>query len=57
MLRNGIFAAHDHASSYMRIVETLMVTLISVVDALEIFAVKHLQVRFASMAMIRNDHD
>ncbi|KAG9257559.1 uncharacterized protein F5Z01DRAFT_671154 [Emericellopsis atlantica] len=43
MLRNGVFAAHDHASQYMRIVETLMTTLISVVDALEIFAVKHLQ--------------
>lgn len=45
MLRDGVFAAHLHASEYVHIVEVLMDVTADIVSALGIFAAKHLQVR------------
>lgn len=44
-VRDGILAAYEHASQYVGVVETLMETTTTVVNCLEIFSVKHLQVR------------
>ena len=52
IVREGIFAAYEHASHYVGVVETLMKMTTTVVNCLGIFSVKHLQVR-KSMCELR----
>lgn len=47
MLRDGIFTAYHHASEYIDIVEALMANLTVILDCLEIYSVKHLQVNIS----------
>lgn len=44
ILRDGVLAGYFHASQHMRVVEVLMQSAAQVVEKLEIYAVKHLQV-------------
>ncbi len=44
MLREGVFAGYFHASQHMRVVEVLMQSAAQIVEALQVYAVKHLQV-------------
>ncbi|OAA56014.1 hypothetical protein ISF_07612 [Cordyceps fumosorosea ARSEF 2679] len=42
-LREGVFAGYFHASQHVRVVEVLMRAAAEIVQALEVYAVKHLQ--------------
>ncbi|KAF1733951.1 uncharacterized protein CRV24_005483 [Beauveria bassiana] len=43
MLREGVLAGYFHASQHIRVVEVLMQAAAQIVEALQIYAVKHLQ--------------
>ncbi|KAJ6787317.1 hypothetical protein PWT90_09132 [Aphanocladium album] len=43
MLRDGVLAGYFHASQHIRVVEVLMQSVVQIVEALQIYAVKHLQ--------------
>lgn len=44
ILREGLFAAYEHASGYLEVVKTLMNVATTLVDTLGIYSVKHLPV-------------
>lgn len=44
VLRQGIFAAYEHASNYLAVVQTLMSITVHVLDTLGIYSIKHLSV-------------
>ncbi|KAJ2972811.1 hypothetical protein NQ176_g6943 [Zarea fungicola] len=55
MLRDGVLTGYFHASQHIRVVEVLMQSAARIIESLQIYAVKHLQILLDLFAPVLTD--